>query len=304
MIERNFKTYIIGLEDSFRGGILENQLSAIQVEFERVNGVVGTYQGLPVSAFADQSGVIRVLGRPLNEGEIGCALAHQTVYQRIIADDGTDWALVLEDDSRLVRAEQLKELTLNLDRFEKDIPTVICFYALTLLAGKRIFTLTDGLSVSELLITPSSTSAYLINKAAAIEFASKGLPLVSPADWPQRAEGKIRFLLAFPFIFEHDFEHSDSAIGDRLFPGKEKSRAFPSFRRIVSKITFLDWFRHRGTWGSFRSYWRSNVIRPITLALVGEKVALIVPSTGQPTQASTIVQGISRAIGGGCVRRG
>lgn len=295
------KSYIIGIEDSYRGALLEKQLTNAAVTFERVNGVVGIHEGKDVRVFADQIGAERVIGRQLSVGEIGCALAHRSVYQRIVDDTGSVWALVLEDDALLCRPSGLVELFRLLENFDAKTPTVLSLYALSILIDKPVLQLRDNIEVSEVLQTPTSTVAYFVNRAAAEIFLAESLPLVSPADWPQRAEGKIRHLVAFPFPFEPDFASWESTINQRDAPNQEFKLSVRMLR-LGAKLLCVDWVINRRSWGSFRSYWRTNIVGFVTSRVMGERVKVVLSGSERPARAPRSLRYFVRLIGGGSIR--
>lgn len=97
--------YVISLPgtDARRAGMAA-QLTALGLEFEFVDAV----RGSALSA-KDRADVLapaekiraNIGGRDMTDGEIGCALSHQSVYDRILASP-QERAFVLEDDARLL----------------------------------------------------------------------------------------------------------------------------------------------------------------------------------------------------------
>ncbi|MDP2226984.1 MAG: glycosyltransferase family 25 protein [Moraxellaceae bacterium] len=96
--------YVISLpgSDQRRQGMTA-QLFAMGLLHEFVDGVRGSELSTD-----DRSGKVgsteamrHNIGRDMTAGEIGCALSHQNVYDKILAE-GHDYACVLEDDARLL----------------------------------------------------------------------------------------------------------------------------------------------------------------------------------------------------------
>lgn len=96
--------FVISLpgEDQRRAGI-SAQLQALGLDFEFVDGVRGS--ALSAAERSAQVGpaaeMRRHIDREMTDGEIGCALSHQKVYDKVLAE-GHDYAFVLEDDARLL----------------------------------------------------------------------------------------------------------------------------------------------------------------------------------------------------------
>jgi len=117
--------------------------------------------------------------RELTDGEFACALSHQAIYSRLLAD-GHDRAVVLEDDAivdgRLVRAlEDLREV-----RFD-----------LVLLAHKNARVrrgsdrrLPEGSVLWEVANIPELAIAYVISAGGARNIIRRSFPISYPADWP------------------------------------------------------------------------------------------------------------------------
>lgn len=100
-------------EDQRRAGI-SAQLQALELDFEFVDGVRGstltdTERSVQVGPAAEMR---RHIDREMTDGEIGCALSHQKVYDKVLAE-GHDYAFVLEDDALLLPGflEALTEAT-------------------------------------------------------------------------------------------------------------------------------------------------------------------------------------------------
>lgn len=97
--------YVISLPgtDERRAGMAA-QLTGLGLEFEFVDAVRGSV--LSVADRADKLAPVATIranigGRDMTDGEIGCALSHQMVYDKIIAAH-QERAFVLEDDARLL----------------------------------------------------------------------------------------------------------------------------------------------------------------------------------------------------------
>lgn len=101
----SIKTFVINLNSAkVRKEYMLNLLfpySFLDVEFvEAIDGRKLTEEQRLVS-FNDEK-CLKLLGRQLNGGEIGCTLSHRKCYQKLL-DSKLEYGLVLEDDISLIR---------------------------------------------------------------------------------------------------------------------------------------------------------------------------------------------------------
>lgn len=284
--------YVIGMENGYRGDILERQLHAAGLDFERIYGVHGMYEGRPVATFADQQSAKVVYGHELSAGEIGCALAHREAYKSF--SNGSDgWALVLEDDARVMDAKKLIELIDWTERATFTYPHVIACYARGVLGSNRITSTFGDSQMRDAIITPFTTTAYLVNRAAANLFVDAGLPLINPADWPMRTEGWVHYSIVFPWIVAPE-DAGDSAVGSRL---QEPGSASRRMLHRMAVILHLKWFAHGHRYGSYRSYWSREVVRFFLQRLAGKDWPYEIPvsSPVMPT-ARPSVESLARIL--------
>lgn len=95
------KTFLINLERRpDRLMFVKQQLENLNIAFERVNAVDGNCLTDEQKAFFNQKRFALECKRKAVNGEIGCALSHQTVWQRMV-DENIPYALILEDDVQL-----------------------------------------------------------------------------------------------------------------------------------------------------------------------------------------------------------
>mgnify|MGYP000676827977 CR=1 FL=1 len=92
----NYKTYIINLDkDTDRLSYMSSQLTSLGLSFERFPAILGsTYD---FSNEYNESLCIEKNGKPMNTGELGCALSHRNVYRKML-EEGVEYALIFEDD--------------------------------------------------------------------------------------------------------------------------------------------------------------------------------------------------------------
>ncbi|WP_448712961.1 glycosyltransferase family 25 protein [Microbacterium profundi] len=260
-------TLIIGLEDAYRGTPLEEQLTSLGVSHERSAGVVGEYLGAPVDEYVDDDAVNALYGRPLRPGEIGCALAHRICYQRLI-DSDAEWALVFEDDARVVGPEALSQIVRRFSRLVPfDEPAVFMLYGRQVTTDPRLHGRLDDSATYELIRTPMTATGYLINRRAAQHILDTGLPLRNPADWPISVEGYVRFAATYPWPVIPDETDEASSIGHR---GGGRNSLMRLFNRVGSAV-YLKWLVQRRHYRSLKEYHDWEVRRRFVQLALGRR---------------------------------
>lgn len=174
------KVFLINLRRStMRRQWMEQQLGKIGLDYElfpAINGKQLTAQQLAL--YSDER-ALRKSGRSLASGEIGTALTHLTLYQRII-DEKLGEALILEDDIRIHRS--IHDVLAHRHKFPKDWDLVkfrhsrapVMPFTRTHICG-RFYTTRFRWPVA-------LTSAYMINEAGAQKLLEHGFPVGLPSD--------------------------------------------------------------------------------------------------------------------------
>ncbi|MBD5366019.1 MAG: glycosyltransferase family 25 protein [Bacteroides sp.] len=165
---KRIKTYVINLPHAVvRRKYMEELLSSkdiFDVEFlEAVDGRNLT-DNERRNCF-DYDSCVRLIGRELNDGEVGCTLSHRKAYAALLASE-YDYAIVFEDDISFMRNPE-SLVSLDLDSvLITETPRVV------MLSGDYWFW-SKGKIVS--VYDCNGAYAYIINRAAA------GLLLSRPA---------------------------------------------------------------------------------------------------------------------------
>lgn len=122
-----------------------------------------------------------ILGRDLTQGEVGAALAHQSIYAHHTMSSES-WALVLEDDAVAVETNlstQIQDAILYLE----SKPRTTTKGAVVLLGHTPSVWTSAGQLMTRQRIIPTGTFACLINQAASsVLFSNHVVDFV--ADWP------------------------------------------------------------------------------------------------------------------------
>ncbi|MCU0906651.1 MAG: glycosyltransferase family 25 protein [Rhodobacteraceae bacterium] len=173
--------YIIALSDRPGGAALRDRLGQAGVA-AILHPAVDGRRGLPrdQEARVDRIRAARVLGRPMGDAEFACALSHQDVYARILAE-GHDAAVVLEEDAIPSAA------FVDWCRAAHPLPA-----DLVLLDHRRTYVqrrplprpLVPGVPLHRVLVPPFLTTGYAVTRNGAAYLARHSLPISHPADWP------------------------------------------------------------------------------------------------------------------------
>lgn len=181
-------------------------------------------------------------------GEVGCAMAHLSVYRNMGLSDA-EWALVLEDDVGVTDGVQLR---LRLEQIIANFPGTSPVIANMNARAARPF-LRAKMSTVEGLWLPAvstfTTSAYLLNQSAASLLLSRQSPVRTQADWPVNPSDVL--FLQESRVNAVPIEGFPSAVD----PDGKRSH-FPLSLK-VSMWSGLWFWRHRKYFMGLRDYWYS-----------------------------------------------
>lgn len=225
---------------------IENQLSLLDIKAKRVPASVGSELTKEQMSFVNFDDFYCLMKRPVSPGEIGCALSHIRVWQKIV-DQKIDYALILEDDvvldKRLINLLTIdtfysKYDLINFSNTEpyscnknvieslinqgitsrpKDTKSLRLWKSLEWRNKWNIYELyplSDNLVICECDPTPALTSGYVISRKAAQSFLNTSKNLCFPIDYSWRySTGELRqAFLSEPLITQID---NDSDILNR-----------------------------------------------------------------------------------------
>ena len=196
--------FVVNLDqDAEKLTAISVRLKALGIDFERFPAVCG--KCLPDDEKRRAKNRFRLwcsIGRPLQDGELGCALSHLGIYRRMCAT-GMRKALVLEDDVLL--DDRLPEQMNRVEEFLcLDVPRVV------LLSDRT------HAGIDEWMIKPAvgdfGTFAYAINYSAAAAIIRANYPVCRPCDhWRYwRKHGLIELYHAYPTVCDYDHAISSS----------------------------------------------------------------------------------------------
>jgi glycosyl transferase, family 25 len=192
--------FVISLVEAIdRRSFISSQLKVLDLEFEFVDGIRGRdlYED---PTYYDRRKALRIELRDMTPGEVGCALSHQKVYDKIVERD-LPYALVLEDDA--VLSPDLPEV---LSRLEKRIKPndLIQLERCDVYSRKGREPLYKRYSlVKPTMIRYGSISqaaGYVVTREAARKIRTINRPVYVPADSWGQYRGMINFRSVVPTL--------------------------------------------------------------------------------------------------------
>lgn len=170
--------WVLNLErDSEKRFFMQQQLEELAIDYELINAVdKETLTPEDLQRYSAQN-ALKSIGRELSRGEIGCALSHAKMWERIVKERHPE-VLILEDDVRIGRS--LAAVLANRHRFPADYELInLSTDAPQVPFGDYI---TDIYRVSNHQRDALSTLAYMITRKGAGKLLDKVYPIRWPAD--------------------------------------------------------------------------------------------------------------------------
>ncbi|MCO6449733.1 MAG: glycosyltransferase family 25 protein [Caldilineales bacterium] len=170
--------WIVNLRYSSRRRMhMINQMERWGLSYEIIDAVDGRSLTAEQLSRYDPDQAMAVSHRELSPGEIGCALTHIIMYQRLVEDDH-DEVLILEDDVTL--SDDFIAITERRHRFPPDWEMIN--FASTykgVLVGEPIY---KEYRAKRFLDDANTTACYLLKSAGAHRLLEHALPIRYPAD--------------------------------------------------------------------------------------------------------------------------
>jgi glycosyl transferase family 25 len=174
----NLKIFLLNLDRAIdRRKTMEGHLSSLGLQFELISAVDGKKLSPYDRSKYSEEDAIKAVGHPLIDTQIGCALSHARLYERIVAE-GIPECLILEDDALL--GEMFLKVMEHRNQFP-DNWDMINFYTRTPQDPIGPF-LTDIYRCSKFLGPASGLVAYLISLKGAKKLLRKVYPIRYEAD--------------------------------------------------------------------------------------------------------------------------
>lgn len=179
----------------------------------------------------NENKAIHLYGKGLKHGEIGCALSHLAIYQKML-DEDIGVALILEDDIIFAPNfsavfSNLKDRELNNDiillgQLDKELTRKF--------VGKKI---TDRHRCYRIANSGYGTHAYLIDIEAAKKILDLNFPVCMPADFWKYLYKFINIYIIEPYIVDQRRDAVESTI-DKIEPRNQ------DIHTTTKPVSFLD----------------------------------------------------------------
>lgn len=240
MAALSIPVFVINLaRHSHRRAFMEMQLNGIGLGFEFFDAIDGRLLSADALARSYDSSLARAtIERDLTPGEIGCALSHLGIYQRMVADD-LPLALVLEDDALIgAQFQEVLENTLGMIRpSEEKIVLFVHTQKYSDWTSRKI----DNDHKLAPAVDAYCAHAYLITQAAARKMLAALTPIHTVADcWNYLMRNKaVEILSVVPYCVGHAPLARNSDIEpDRSRTSSKKHQAFRPLNYLYSKIVY------------------------------------------------------------------
>lgn len=152
------------------------RLEHVGFEWTRISAIDGAAALQAGCPDYDEAAAIKVGGRALRPGEVGCYLSHLEAARQVAAS-GCDWGLVLEDDANLPA-----DMALRLDALISELSDDIDLVNLSRRPRHRISVLSPRIGLVHAHYFPVTTTALLWRAEAARNFCEAGRPIRLPVD--------------------------------------------------------------------------------------------------------------------------
>jgi len=169
------KVFVINLKSSSDRRIsIEQQCQMLNLNYEFIEAVDGK------DFSRDELSMHTMINSyAIKPGEVGCALSHQKIYDKIVAEE-IDHALILEDDALL--NPSLSDVLSNLDMGSfKSNPSVILLSKVESYLNKKISIIGEG-HILYPIFYAKAAHAYIINNSAAKNLKDLLYPVWMVAD--------------------------------------------------------------------------------------------------------------------------
>lgn len=174
----NLSIFLLNLDRAVdRRKIMEEHLTSLGLRFELISAVDGKKLSPFDRSKYSEEDAIKAVGHPLIDTQIGCALSHARLYERIVKENISE-CLILEDDVFL--GEMFFKVMQSRSQFPKDWDVInLCTRTPQDAFGSF---LVDIYRCSKFLEPASQTAAYLLSLKGAKKLLRKVYPIRYEAD--------------------------------------------------------------------------------------------------------------------------
>lgn len=221
-------------KDVKRRDSMERQLCILGLDYTRITGVDGRHIcESELGEFYSGSRALRYQSRHLSRAEIGCALSHISVYQKVV-NEGISCALILEDDVLLP-----EELSCSLNELEALVdverPEVLLLSSARGDTSSASLTRFSGDYRSIPFLKGYYNSSYIITNLAAQALLKELQPVGDVADcWGRLRRYKVVDIWALsPHLIDQAQETFGSSTTDDFHhPNSLRERGMYKMRRL------------------------------------------------------------------------
>jgi len=201
---------------------------------------------------------VALYGNELSDGEIGCAISHQLIYDKYKSEKET--IVVLEDDARVKKVDHFVELVSKFIERYSEKNAVLSLLPWDETTSKKESN-ENLLGIIPLVGNPPLTVGYVITPKAMLAMSKINFDFSYLPDWPP---GNTRFYITKQGVVSHGDSSTESLI-DKLGRAKKKRN------RIIIKLFFIPYFLNKRHFSGVREYfdfaikpsftWRVDKIR-------------------------------------------
>lgn len=235
------KTYIINLKSStdrkeYMEHVMAPVASALEYSFiEAVNGK--EMSDAEVADIFDQEKAMKMYGRELRRGEIGCTMSHKKCAQMLL-DSGEQSALFLEDDLIWQDVEHLGSVVSAAEKIlATETPMIL------LLSGDYWYTCLNSMTGKYKVASVRDavcTQSYMINRAGAKKLLELGNWHVADDWWAIKKQG-IKLKAVFPHVADQNRADLETVIAP-LYGGLKKENLSVCRRIELLWLSFVKKF--------------------------------------------------------------
>jgi glycosyl transferase family 25 len=239
----DIQTFIISLpKDAHRREQLGQQCQNLAMPFSVIQAVHGkSLSSQELDASYDRDKAIALFNRELSKGEIGCALSHLSIYEKMIAED-IPYALVLEDDARIFDDELPETLSKLAQLYTGQTPVAVLLNHVLRYDGSTKTAL-DGSRCLYEAYRGVNAHGYFITKAAAEILARNLYPVYVVADkWEyfQEQYFPVKALVPYPVgLAPVCLSSSIDAMGERVKKIGNGRNYMYYLRKYLKQFIFL-----------------------------------------------------------------
>ena len=228
--------FIINLpQDSERRKLVTDDMKKNNLDFSIIEAVDGRLlSDQDIKKYYNEKKSIELFNHKLSVGEIGCALSHIKIYEKMVSENIPS-ALIMEDDICIMDSK-IDDVLKNLEKiYPADFPVVVLLnYVKKYISNKNDIVINEKYILHD-SYRGTSTSGYFITKEAAKIMAENIFPVYVVADkWEYFQKKFFPVKIIVPNCIGLSEQSFDSRITSFGGKGKNKSAQF-NFKYYINK---------------------------------------------------------------------